>query len=65
MDIFYQEGLSRVGADNKFVKLARLIDWSPIRRALARTRDRSTGATGYAPDVSVSCTFVRTMGFTF
>ena len=54
-----------MGADNKFVKLARLIDWSPIRRALARTRDRSTGATGYAPDVSVSCTFVRTMGFTF
>ena len=45
MDIFYQEGLSRVGADNMYVKLSRLIDWEPVRRALERIRDRSTGAT--------------------
>ena len=46
MDIFYQEGLSRVGADNMYVKLLRMIDWASICRALERTRYRSTGATG-------------------
>ena len=49
MDIFYQEGLSRVGADNMYLKLLRMVHLAPIRRELERTSDRSTGATLATP----------------
>ena len=56
MDLFMQEGLRRLGAENVLLKVAALIDWGRIEAVLYRHKIRSRlGRAGYDPVVLFRC----------